>query len=481
MKSFFRNKRDNEVVIKNTVALKGGTYSMLLTGIVLGILIVINVMFSNLPESLTQFDISSTKLYSITSNTKVVVNSLEQDVTIYWIVQSDMEDSVIENLLNKYESLSKHINVVKKNPDVYPTFAAQYTDETVTNNSLVVECGAKSRYISYEDIYLTDIDYTTYSLVYSFDGEGAITSAIDYVVSEELPSVYVLEGHGEAELSDEFREQIEKENMELVSFSLLTQDEIPDEADCIIIYAPSSDISKEEEEMLSDYVKNGGKLLVFAGPIEEGTLENLYQLLKEYDVTAEEGIVVEGNRNYYAFGAPYIMLPDIESDEITDALIEENYYAIVPLALGLTVDDDNSMVTTLLMTSEDAYSKVDGYSLTTYEAEEDDILGPFALAVKVEDYSGGKMVWVSSSKFLDEMYNAYSSGANLDFSMNALSALIGESEAVAIRSKSLGYNYLTINESTAVALKVTMIGILPIAIVIFGIYVIVERKKRKNE
>lgn len=53
---------------------------------------------------------------------------------------------MIENLLGKYESLSDHITVVKKNPDVYPTFAEQYTDETVKNNSLVVECGERSRF-----------------------------------------------------------------------------------------------------------------------------------------------------------------------------------------------------------------------------------------------------------------------------------------------------------------------------------------------
>ena len=45
----------------------------------------------------------------------------------------------------------------------------------------------------------------------SFDGEGAITSAIDYVVNEEQPKIYLLEGHGERELPASFKEQIEKE------------------------------------------------------------------------------------------------------------------------------------------------------------------------------------------------------------------------------------------------------------------------------
>ena len=186
---------------------------------------------------MTKYDISSTKLYSVTSNTKVVVNALEQDVTIYWIVQSGKEDDIIENLLSKYETLSGHIKVVKKNPDVFPTFTEQYTNETVQNNSLIVECGDRSRFIGYDDIYIQEADVYSYSYNTSFDGEGAITSAIDYVVSEELPQLYMLEGHGEAELPATFSEQIEKENIEVSSFSLLTVDSVPEEADCVLIYA----------------------------------------------------------------------------------------------------------------------------------------------------------------------------------------------------------------------------------------------------
>ena len=139
----------------NYQALRGGTYSLASIAIVLVILIMVNIIVSALPSNLTQYDMSASKLYSITSNTKSVVNALDKDVTIYWIVQSGEEDDIIEALLDKYYSLSDHINVVKRNPDVYPTFAEQYTDETVQNNSLVVESGDRSKYISYDDIYVT--------------------------------------------------------------------------------------------------------------------------------------------------------------------------------------------------------------------------------------------------------------------------------------------------------------------------------------
>ena len=367
---------------RNKIAFQGGSYALAISAIVLALLVVVNVLVSILPTSLTRFDISSSQLYSITSNTKSVVNALEEDVTIYWIVQADEEDPIVENLLDKYDSLSGHISVVKKNPDVYPTFAQQNTDETVTKNSLIVECGDKSCYISYSDIYLYETDFYSYGYTSaSFDGEGAITSAIDYVVSDELPQLYLLEGHGEAELPQTFQEQLEKDNIE------------------------------------------------------------------------------------------------------TQPLIDENYYPIVPAATGLTVSGSPSgaTVTQLLTTSDSAFSKVSGYEMTTYDKEEGDMDGPFAVAVSVERNDGGEMVWFSSSLFLDDGYNAYSSGANVNLTMNALSQLIGEREAMSIRSKSLNYNYLTINESTASLLKVTMIGVFPLIYLAVGIGVVVKRRRMQHE
>ncbi len=466
----------------NRIAMQGGSYSLILTAVVLAIVIVCNVLVSALPTSLTSFDISAAQLYSVTSNTKAVLSNLTQDVTIYWIVQADEEDAVIENLLGEYENLSDHIIVEKKNPDAYPTFAQQYTEEEVKNNSLVVECGERNRYISYDDIYLSEPDLYSYAYSTSFDGEGAITSAIDYVVREELPILYTLEGHGESELPATFADQIDKANIQVESLSLLTVDAIPEDASCVAIYAPTSDLSTQEVELLSAYAEAGGKLLVMAGPTEENQLTNLYQLLSQYGVEPVEGIVVESDRESYAFGYPYVLLPTLESHEITQSLLDEHYYAILPLAQGLQVTGNtDAIVTELLTTSDTSFSKVAGFDLNTYEKEEGDIDGPFALAVSIETTGGGQIVWFSSSDFLDDRYNAFSSGANGDLAMNALSNLVGETEAMAIRSKSLNYNYLTISESVSSLLRTLMIGVFPLVYLGVGIVVVVRRKQVQHE
>jgi ABC-2 type transport system permease protein len=65
--------------------------------------------------------------------------------------------------------------------------------------------------------------------------------------------------------------------------------------------------------------------------------------------------------------------------------------------------------------------------------------------------------------------------------MNALSSMVGEREALAIRSKSLNYSYLTISDSTSSLLKVLMIGVFPAVYLGIGIVIVVQRRRKQNE
>ena len=107
----------------STRTAKVGSYSFVLGVVVLAILVAVNVLVSVLPSKYTQLDISASQLYSLTADTKVVATNLEKDVNIYWIVQAGKENTVLDKLLDRYQDLSDHITVTKKDPDIYPTFA----------------------------------------------------------------------------------------------------------------------------------------------------------------------------------------------------------------------------------------------------------------------------------------------------------------------------------------------------------------------
>lgn len=463
--------------MKNRNAFHGGSYSLLITAVVLAILIVINIFVSYLPAGMTRYDISATQLYSISNNTKAIVNSLDQEVTIHWIVQSGEEDDIIETLLSKYDSLSDNIKVEKINPDVYPTWAAQYTMESVANNSLVVTSGEKFRYVAFSDIYVTSGTENAPST--SFDGEGAITSAINFVTTDSLSKLYVLSGHGESAPPANFTEQVDKANITMEALPLLSTGYVPEDADCLMVYAPATDISIEEAKLLSNYIAEGGKMMVVAGLANE-PLDNLYMLLSEYGIETYHGLVIEGDTDHYAMNMPHFLMPEMAETDVTNSLIENNYTPIFPVANGLIVraDASSSNITRILGTTDSAYSKLDGYNISTYDRQEGDIDGPFYLAVSVKSEEGGEMIWFASSLFLDDTYNAYSSGANVEMAMNAVSTLIGDDSALAIRSRSLNYNYLTISESTSATLKVLMVAVFPLTYLAVGLIIMIVRRAK---
>ena len=246
----------------NKKTLKNGSYSIAATVILLVVVIVINLIVAQIPEKYTQIDVSEQKLYTISEKTEDFLDELEQDVTIYHIVQNGYEDDSIVKLLNKFEEESKHIIVETKDPVLYPNFVSQYTDESIYDNSLIVVSGERSKYISYYDLYEMEYDYYYgSSTTTGFDGEGQIDSAISYVISEDLPVLYFTEGHGELEPDSTTTASLEKANYQLETINLITAEEVPEDAGCLIVCSPQSDISEDEAEKMITYLENGGKAM----------------------------------------------------------------------------------------------------------------------------------------------------------------------------------------------------------------------------
>lgn len=127
----------------NKKILKNGSYSMAYTLILIAVVVVINLIVAEIPEKYTQIDVSSQKLYTISDDTLEFLDELDQDITIYHMVQSGQEDDILQKMLTRYEEASKHIKVEAKDPVLYPNFASQYTDIQPADNSLIIVNGNK--------------------------------------------------------------------------------------------------------------------------------------------------------------------------------------------------------------------------------------------------------------------------------------------------------------------------------------------------
>ena len=465
--------------------IKNGSYSMAMAAIFIVIVVVINMIVGAIPSKYSQLDVSSSKLYTIGDETKKVLKALDKDVTIYQIAQSGSEDDTISNLLKRYKDESKHIKVEVKDPVVNPKFASEYTTDDLAANSLIVVCGDRNKVISYNDMYSTSVDYNTWQhTTTGFDGEGQFTSAIGYVTSEDLPIMYTLSGHGEKDLDSSFKEDIQKANIDIKELNLLTEGKVPDDADCLMIVSPTSDISEEEKTEILDYLEAGGKAMIFSDYTQDD-LPNFDAVLASYGVKRAEGIVFEGDSQHYGMQMPYYLVPTVNSTDASSETASAGSYVLAPYAQGIQKTDDvrdTVTIDSILTTSDQAYSKTNMQS-SQIEKEDDDVNGPFDLGVaiteKLDDDKETQIVYYSTANLMESQVNQMVSGGNEKLLLESLSWMTStdESSSVSISSKSLQSTSLTVTDYDAAFWKICTIGLIPGVFLVAGFLIWLRRRK----
>lgn len=469
----------------NSKTLRVGGYSSMAVALVLAIVIVVNLLVASLPSSVTQLDMSPEDLLSLSQQTKTLVSQADQEITLYLLAEAGTEDSTILSLLERYKDLNSKISVVKKDPVAHPGFASSYTDATLNGNDVLVVSGDRSRFISYNDIYVYNVDYTTYEYTFTFNGEAMLTSAIDYVSTGDLPKLYLLTGHGESNLRDTLSSAISGDNIETASLNLLTLDAVPEDADAVLINGPTGDISADELALLRTYMAAGGNVMLVTDYKTEG-LTNLHALMADYAMEPAAGLLVEGSGSNHMRGYAYYLLPNITSlHDITKPLSSNGYYVCTPLAHGLTVsgtyDEEALTVTQLLYTSSSAYLKdLDAINSTT-EKEDGDPTGTYSTAIASEKAlkeGSSRAIWISSLQTLSEAADSWVSGANTDFIINSLDWLCQKESSISIRGKDMNMSALTVPSGAANTWSIVLVFVLPAVFLGAGILVFIRRKRK---
>ncbi|MDE7199813.1 MAG: GldG family protein, partial [Lachnospiraceae bacterium] len=360
-----------------------GTYSVSGIAAAVAVAVVVNLGLNYVPEQYSSFDLTQNSLYTLTEETKTFLAGLSEDVTVYVLAEEGAGDADLEKTLERMNDQSGHVKVTYVSPAKNPNFYQNYTQEPPVSNSLIVEGEKRSRVVSYEDIYTYEMDYASYSYqTTGYDAEGQIVSALAYVTTEDMPVFYTVGGHGELELEDKFVNAMEKENVSCEQLMLYSVDEIPENAQGLILNAPTGDYSKDDAEKVIDYLEKGGNALIVSTMTEE-EMTNFKSILAFYGISEVEGTIVEQDRGFY-YQNPYYLFPNIESCEVTESLTESLVFA--PFSRGLSYDDlqEDALYTPLLTTSGSAFSKTDITDTSDYSKGENDIDGPFAVSVEVE-------------------------------------------------------------------------------------------------
>jgi len=392
------NKPAQEPTLKEQFtsrAFRAGSYSVIISVLAIAVVIVLNLIISGLPESVTNVDLTDADVLALSEQTKQMLDELDEDVTVYLLLEDDgNEDEYIHELLKRYSDLSKHFRFETVNIVLYPNFVSRYTDQTLYENSMIIVSDKRHTVIDFFEVYqYTFEDGSSEENLQvqdvRFFGEEKLTNALDFVTTDILPVVYNLTGHGEGSFSTLLQELVALDNMTLLDLSLMQSDGVPADCDCLIINTPSVDIADDEKEMILDYLESGGSLLLVSDYTKTG-FANLNEIMDYYGMYSGDTVILEGNSNHY-YSSRNMILPNIGEHDVTSAIRRGGYFVMTPVSMPIfekANHRESLTITPLLESTKESYIKADFDNRTTDEKESGDKMGPFSIAVAAEDLHG---------------------------------------------------------------------------------------------
>ena len=492
---------------------KMGSFQTIVMILVLVVVIILNILVSRLNFSK---DMNSDYLYSLSNDTISYLSKLQDDITIYYLVEDGSEAISaantkvinVENIVNLY-GRNSHIKVEKKNPVLYPNFAKEYTDQEITDNDVIVVNNRtkKSQYLSFEKDMIEkgyDVSSGSYQEVpQKLKMESAITSAIQKVTLTNTKKVYVVNDLGTKELVDDFYNLLSNNGMDHEEFSIAQNTEVPEDCDLFVLNSPSKDLTKKEYQYLSSYLKEGGKAMFFLNYTAETPFYD--KLLKEYGIIAKDGIVMDPDEYSASYGAGMYMLlmPKVcEENDISADTSMKNTLAWY--SRGLVADKKvrgSLTMKPLLQTSGKAYLKsIDQLKNEEVEKTDKDESGAFAVAMTATDthaqdtkgeghatklFVCGSAAFTSVPDYASNSLVSIIGNNNYDnrnILVCALSWLVGDAgdqiEILNIPDRSLLVDRVTLSDSDVRFWTAALLIVIPMALLLVG-FLIWNRRRKK--
>ena len=477
--------------------LKMGGYSVIITAVVVAIVIVVNLAVRLLPTRYTKYSTSTVGLYDISETSRGILSKVKDKISIYVVSDPSYTDEVTREYVAKYAGLNSNISWSTVDPAVKPGFLKEYTSESLSSQQthlvLVNKNNGRSRVIPYTDIYYqkyTQQELLYYQMYYGsvpdnptyFNIEQQLTSAVDYLTAEKLPTVYYITGHGETALDSTVTGLIGAENIDLAELPLLTKGSVPDDADAVIINAATKDFTEDEIKALEAYTAKGGNVLMtsfYNSKLKERNLTNLYGFAKSLGLEYKDVKVYEGGGKFVQ--SPDNILPTLVDKKYSSAIGNNTYLLMVQcnaITLAKTAPEGVTL-TELLTTSVLGFAKTEVTEETKSEKEEGDEEGTFvlgAMAEKTVDGKTSKLVWLASPVLLDGRSLSYYS--NISYFMAILTDLCEKESSVTINAKSLQIEALTVSEASANLWGIILIAVIPLAVLVTGFVIWNRRIKR---
>lgn len=452
-----------------------------------------------------RFDWTHTQIYSLSETTKKILDGLKQpvQVTVFMVPGRSRLLPEVKELLARYQARSPKIEVEYLDPQRNLARAEALVKESgVRENTVVFKSGDRKKYV--EEDKLADFDYAGMGMgggaptVKAFKAEEAFTSAIVSVTEKRQPKVYFSKGHGEASTDSsergrgyaDVKQILERSNMTVGAWDSLGKDDLPADADSIVVAGPRTAFLDPEAGALEKYLAGGGRVLLLLDPVLPGAGAppadlGFGALLGKYGIKLGNDLVVDPANALPMVGAETLLVNRYGTGPIVSALAAEGLPVVLPLARSVTKAEkppEGLAEAMLLETTPDGWGETNLKDLDTgLKKDAADTPGPVSLGVSLsaadEKKAAGRaprLVVVGNSRFATN--GALQNGANAMLFANAVNWLAGSEKQIGIAPKTPAQTSLSLTDSQVQRLGWGAIVGLPGIAVLLGVWVWYRRR-----
>lgn len=261
------------------------TLTVLVSALTIGILGLLNVVAA---RSVQAVDLTRAGYYTLSPQSTLAAKRLDSDLTITGFFRPDQQASKRDStsLIGLYQQQTSHIQLRSADPDQDPALTRQLGVDIA--GDLVLRYKAKPPVI----------------LTLASQSEADVTGALLRLESTRSPLVCWVQGDGERDLQDretqtgyaQAQDVLKQRGYRLQTVLLSQQPALPAECELVAVVGPTSALTAPAQAALTQYVGQGGKLLMAYAPWQgDSVTASVNAPLKDLGVGFSGGLVVEGD------------------------------------------------------------------------------------------------------------------------------------------------------------------------------------------
>jgi len=402
-------------------------------------LVAIQLMFVKYNK---RIDLTASEKFSLSEQSLKILKGIEDRILIKAFYEKGKYYEVYDQL-SKFSTKSSLINIKMVNMDLNQKLSRDYN--IIRSGQCVLFCGERYRRIQAPT-------------------EAKVISAIIALTTKEKRKILFLYGHGERRLGSNKDEglsvlgaELQEEYYDLEDRALLRGDVIESGVDLVVFCGPGKDLVVGEAEVLNEYLKSGGSVLILLDP---GIFPEFEKFLTQYGIHLRDDIITD-EKNRFINKDRFSPIVSV----ITEHVITEGIKAAIFFSMARSVARTKNQppgveAQDFLMSSQTSQS-------IPYEASKHTKVypGPVPVAVlaqvknEKEPGSSGRLVVVGDSDFVSN--GTISQLANKDLILNVVSWLVSREELIGSRPGHSPYAYQSLTPGHARLLFWSTVVIMP--------------------